>query len=75
MTSIVDALEVTAAQAHEQEIVRRLIQLYQHDFSEFARIDEDWGDVDDKGLFSFISLKATGRMSGANRSCSASMAS
>lgn len=58
MSSIPDALEITAAQPSEQVIVARLMQLYQHDFSEFARTDLTWGDVGADGLFSFIYLES-----------------
>jgi len=56
MKSIRDALKVSAALASERGILARLMQLYQHDFSEFARADQSWGDVDADGLFSYIYL-------------------
>lgn len=56
MESIGNALKISVALASEQAIVARLMQLYQHDFSEFARVDQSWGDVDDHGLFSYIYL-------------------
>jgi predicted acetyltransferase len=56
MESIGNALKISAALASEQAIMSRLMQLYQHDFSEFARADQSWGDVDDDGLFSYIYL-------------------
>jgi predicted acetyltransferase len=34
------------------------MQLYLHDFSEFARGDPAWGEVDQDGLFSYIYLES-----------------
>jgi len=56
MKSNHDTLKVSVALASEREILARLMQLYQHDFSEFARADQSWGDVDADGLFSYIYL-------------------
>jgi predicted acetyltransferase len=51
-----DTVKVSPAPASERPVVARLMQLYQHDFSEFAQADQSWGDVDDNGLFSYTYL-------------------
>jgi predicted acetyltransferase len=56
MKSISDACTISPAVASERDVVARLMQLYQHDFSEFAHADQSWGDADDDGLFSYIYL-------------------
>jgi predicted acetyltransferase len=56
MQSFHDMIKVSPALASEHPVVARLMQLYQHDFSEFAQAGQSWGDVDDDGLFSYIYL-------------------
>src|SRR5688572_5313813 len=46
-------LKVAVASVLEQPVVARLMQLYLHDFSEFAQLDPSHGDVDDDGLFPY----------------------
>ena len=56
MKSVGDALTISAAPPSERAIVARLLQLYQHDFSEFAGAGQSWGEVGGDGLFSYIHL-------------------
>lgn len=44
-------LEVAPAGPAEKPVVARLVQLYLHDFSEFAAIGSPYGDTDARGAF------------------------
>ena len=47
------SLSISTAAGSERETLARLLQLYLHDFSELADIEEPYGDVDDDGTFRY----------------------
>src|SRR5262245_35485001 len=49
-------VHVSIADHTERPIVGRLIQLYKHDFSEFAKVGEPYGEIGDDGLFRYDHL-------------------
>ena len=49
-------LDVSIAAETEKQILGRLIQLYKHDFSEFAKVGEPYGEIGDDGLFKYDHL-------------------
>ncbi|MGI9423483.1 MAG: GNAT family N-acetyltransferase [Hyphomicrobiaceae bacterium] len=51
MTSRPDNVRVSQAAAADQEFLARMLQLYLHDFSEFARLDEPYGELRKDGTF------------------------
>ena len=46
-----DRLTVSPVTKSEREIVARMLQLYLHDFSEFAKINEPYGELRADGTF------------------------
>lgn len=44
---------VTEAPAAQQPVFERLLQLYLHDFSEYATLGSKHGEVDENGLFAY----------------------
>ncbi len=50
-----NAYEITATEASvaERPVLGRLLQLYLHDFSEYAAVDSSYGEVDEDGLFAY----------------------
>jgi predicted acetyltransferase len=53
MSALHPSLVVEPAAGPEKPIVARLLQLYLHDFSEFAKIGEPYGEVDSDGKFQY----------------------
>ena len=49
-------LEVDIASAQERPILERMLQLYKHDFSEFAAIDSPYGELEPDGRFAYPNL-------------------
>lgn len=56
MSDTTPPLSLTAATSIERPIVERLLQLYLHDFSGFARADDPYGKVDGRGRFAYPHL-------------------
>ncbi len=50
---MVHDVTVVAASAAERPVLERLLQLYLHDFSEYAALDSPFGEVDEDGLFAY----------------------
>ena len=51
-------LEIATADRTEKSVVAHLLQLYLHDFSDFAIVGQPYGDVDQGGLFQYDHLDA-----------------
>ena len=56
MSAQLPSLVVSLATRAEKSAVERLMQLYLHDFSEFAKVGEPYGDVDRDGAFQYPHL-------------------
>ncbi len=53
MPGTVADVAVTDALPAERDLMERLLQLYLHDFSEYAQPGTPWGEVDADGLFAY----------------------
>jgi predicted acetyltransferase len=53
ITAMLDSLNISIATLSEKPIIGRLLQLYLHDFSEFATDGDAAWDVNDDGLFQY----------------------
>lgn len=56
MQNQLQSLNISIAANSEKPIIARLLQLYLHDISEFARVEEPYGEVDDEGMFQYEHL-------------------
>jgi predicted acetyltransferase len=54
----VTSVTVVEAPVTQRRVLDRLLQLYKHDFSEFALIGSPYGEVDDEGYFAYPGLES-----------------
>ncbi len=51
-----DDLTIRYAVPEDRPLLEKLLQLYLHDFSEFAELDSDYGELNEQGVFEYPHL-------------------
>jgi predicted acetyltransferase len=57
-TPTVDAVTIDEAGLLHRDVLDRLLQLYLHDFSEYASLGSSYGEVDENGQFAYRGLES-----------------